>query len=274
MTEGLIKQWRTFLQEIAPNSGLADRWDFAFRYKVSFFAPYLPGGLRVLDIGCGEGVLSFFLGYLGHQVFAIDRSARQIALNEVNAVKMGLKSVSFKAIDIEDLDPCLGGRYDVILCTDVLEHLDEPESVILKIVQFLNEGGSLFLSLPSPSAPIHRVRMRLFGYDRFDFTVSHRRRFTVAETREIVNGAGLALVEVREVEGLLKNWFYVTRIGRYMQRFNRWTLKDFFLIMDQVTLKLCGGAGHYAVARKSRGQGNETDVASKGGKGSPRQVNP
>jgi 2-polyprenyl-3-methyl-5-hydroxy-6-metoxy-1,4-benzoquinol methylase len=243
-------QWNMFLRELAVRPSVASRWDFAYRPMIEFFGPYLPGKGRVIDIGCGEGVLSLFLAYLGHRVTAFDRSARQIAQNAARAEKSGLTGVHFEALDFRDFDPSGIEPGDLVICTDVLEHFDDPEPAIRKVVRCMKPDGMLFLSLPSPSAPIHRFRMRVFGVDRFDIAVHHKRRYTVAETRGYVNSAGLKLVEVREVEGFLKNFFYVTAVGRWLQRFNRGKMRDVLLALDRYALRMAGGSGHYAVARR------------------------
>ncbi len=251
MIENPVAQWRMFLHEVAGRTSRADRWDFAYREKISFFGPHLKMDARVLDVGCGEGVLSLFLGYLGCQVLAIDQSGYQIAQNAALSAKAGLTGVRFRAVEFDDLGYEVDEPYDIVICTDVLEHFGDPDSATRRVVRFMKDEGELFLSLPSPAAPVHRMRKRLLGYDPFDRMVGHNRRFTVMELRELVNGAGLTLVEIREVEGFLKNLFFVTGIGRYLQRFNRWAFKELLISLDQVMLRSFGGAGHYAVARKS-----------------------
>jgi SAM-dependent methyltransferase len=252
MSETLLAQWKMFLQEVALFPSLIDRWDFTYRHMISFFGPHVTGGARVLDIGCGEGVLSLFFAHLGCQVLAIDQSGYQIAQNSAMSRKVGLISVQFKAVEFEDLVYEVEEPYDIVICTDVLEHFEDSESAIKKIVKYMKDEGKLLISLPSPSAPVHRLRMRLLGRDPFDAAVSYKRRFSVMDLRELVNGAGLTLVEIRQVDGLIKNLFYVTGVGQHMQRLNRWVIKDMLFSLDQVFLKYLGGSGHYAVAHKGR----------------------
>ena len=246
----LIVQWRMFLQDGAIPPHLADWWDFAYRSRIAFFGPHLESGYRILDIGCREGVLDLFFGYLGCPVMGLDSSSRQIARNVSWARRMNLAGVHFQAASLRNLELDPNEGHDVIICSDILEYFEDPAGYLARAVRFLDDGGLLFLSLPCPSDPVHRVRMRLYGSDRLDRALHRRHRFTVVDIRELVNRAGLVPIEIREEEGLLNSWFTATRIGRFMQPVHRGVIKDLLLYLGRVSLERFGGSRYYAVARK------------------------
>jgi 2-polyprenyl-6-hydroxyphenyl methylase/3-demethylubiquinone-9 3-methyltransferase len=97
--------------------------------------------LRVLDVGCGGGYTCEFLARRGALVTGIDRSAPCIAAARSHAATSGL-AIDYHVGRAEAL-PFAAGRFDVVVCVDVLEHVDRPEAVIGEIARVLTPGGSL-----------------------------------------------------------------------------------------------------------------------------------
>lgn len=103
----------------------------------------------ILDIGCGNGLMSLQLGKLGYSVKGIDISAEAIAkANENNC----FPNVSFEIIDAEKL-AAKSEKYDFIICSEVLEHLYEPESMVANIKQILKANGKLIVTVPNGLGP-------------------------------------------------------------------------------------------------------------------------
>ncbi|WP_216902760.1 bifunctional 2-polyprenyl-6-hydroxyphenol methylase/3-demethylubiquinol 3-O-methyltransferase UbiG [Synechococcus sp. CCY 9618] len=96
-------------------------------------------GLRVLDVGCGGGYSCEFLARRGALVTGIDRSAPCIEAARVHAAAMGL-TITYHAGLAESL-PFAAERFDVVLCVDVLEHVEHPQTVIREIGRVLVPGG-------------------------------------------------------------------------------------------------------------------------------------
>lgn len=94
---------------------------YAHRQIYAKFLSYLEPGQRVLDAGCGDGVLSCMLGQRGIKVIGIDISAPNIEGARRLAKEWGV-SVTFLRTDLEDL-PFLDNSFDVVLSSHVLEHL-------------------------------------------------------------------------------------------------------------------------------------------------------
>ncbi len=97
--------------------------------------------LRVLDVGCGGGYTCEFLARRGAQLTGIDRSAPCIAAARSHANASGL-SIDYHVGRAEEL-PFAAGSFDVVVCVDVLEHVDQPDAVIAGIARVLAPGGTL-----------------------------------------------------------------------------------------------------------------------------------
>jgi ubiquinone biosynthesis O-methyltransferase len=109
--------------------------------------------ISICDIGCGNGALLIRLAETTRKLpFQINYQGFEISKPFVNyasqAVKFkNLSHISFNYFDIEKNN--LTDKFDVIICSEVLEHLHEPKKVLKKIYQYLNPNGYLLLSTPN-----------------------------------------------------------------------------------------------------------------------------
>ncbi len=97
-------------------------------------------GCSILDIGCGGGLLTNFLASHGHKVFGIDQSSKSL---EVAKEKDLTKSVMYKTADAAAL-PFEKESFDVVSAMDLLEHVQDPSSVIKEASRILRPGGIFF----------------------------------------------------------------------------------------------------------------------------------
>ncbi|WP_040604473.1 bifunctional 2-polyprenyl-6-hydroxyphenol methylase/3-demethylubiquinol 3-O-methyltransferase UbiG [Sagittula stellata] len=96
-------------------------------------------GLRILDIGCGGGLLCEPMARLGAEVVGVDAAARNIPVAEAHAAQSGL-AIDYRHTTAEDL-AAAGERFDVVLNMEVVEHVADPLVYLTACRQLLKPGG-------------------------------------------------------------------------------------------------------------------------------------
>jgi 2-polyprenyl-3-methyl-5-hydroxy-6-metoxy-1,4-benzoquinol methylase len=105
----------------------------------------LPSGAEVLDVGCGNGVISRSLGEKGFTVKGVDVSEKAITrARELNK----FPNVRFEVVSAEQL-VADGHRYHAVICSEVLEHLNEPGKLLKVLHQLLHQDGVLIVTVPN-----------------------------------------------------------------------------------------------------------------------------
>ncbi len=102
-------------------------------------------GRRVLDVGCGGGLLSEALARDGANVVGIDMAADSIAVAASHAAGSNL-AIDYRQISIEQLSSEEPASFDVVTCLEVLEHVPDPAAMIGHCASMLRPDGHLFLS--------------------------------------------------------------------------------------------------------------------------------
>ncbi|MET4679013.1 bifunctional 2-polyprenyl-6-hydroxyphenol methylase/3-demethylubiquinol 3-O-methyltransferase UbiG [Stenotrophomonas rhizophila] len=102
-------------------------------------------GARVLDIGCGGGLLSEALAKEGADVTAIDLAPELVKVARLHGLESGV-SVDYRVQAAEDLAAEQPGSFDVVTCMEMLEHVPDPGAIISACHRLLKPGGQLFLS--------------------------------------------------------------------------------------------------------------------------------
>jgi 2-polyprenyl-6-hydroxyphenyl methylase/3-demethylubiquinone-9 3-methyltransferase len=102
-------------------------------------------GKAVLDVGCGGGILAESMAALGATVTGIDLGEAPLAVARLHLKESGQK-VEYLRISAEDLARERPGRYDVVTCMELLEHVPEPASTVAACAQLVKPGGQVFFS--------------------------------------------------------------------------------------------------------------------------------
>jgi SAM-dependent methyltransferase len=164
----------------------------------------LPRGLRVLDVGCGSGVHGAELFRLyGHRVVGVDLSEASIRKAETRLAEAYVADVTQP-----ERYPFQGRQhFDVVLFSDMLEHLTDPLDVLTRHYQLLAPGGQVLISLPNVA--IWNVRLALllgrFEYgDTGTLDRTHMRFFTRRSFRRFLREAGLTPSRHRITPGILR----------------------------------------------------------------------
>ncbi|MBX3696788.1 MAG: bifunctional 2-polyprenyl-6-hydroxyphenol methylase/3-demethylubiquinol 3-O-methyltransferase UbiG [Dokdonella sp.] len=102
-------------------------------------------GARVVDVGCGGGLLSEAMASAGADVVGIDLAPAVLEVARLHLLESGLK-VDYRETGAEALAQTMGGEFDVVTCLEMLEHVPDPASVIRACADLLRPGGRLFVS--------------------------------------------------------------------------------------------------------------------------------
>jgi 2-polyprenyl-6-hydroxyphenyl methylase/3-demethylubiquinone-9 3-methyltransferase len=102
-------------------------------------------GKRVLDVGCGGGILAESLSKSGATVTGIDLSSKALKVAELHQLESGT-SVRYLTISAEDLAKEESQSYDVVTCMEMLEHVPDPSSVVQACAKLCKPGGHIFFS--------------------------------------------------------------------------------------------------------------------------------
>lgn len=114
--------------------------------RLGYVAERIPlAGARVLDLGCGGGLLSEAMAKAGAQVTAIDLAPDLIKVARLHTLESGVE-VDYRLQSAEALAEEAPGRFDAITCMEMLEHVPDPASVLNACAMLLKPGGRLFVS--------------------------------------------------------------------------------------------------------------------------------
>ncbi len=102
-------------------------------------------GKRVLDVGCGGGILSESMAFAGAQVTGIDAASAALGVAKLHQLESGAE-VEYLAITAEELAQERTEQYDVVTCMEMLEHVPDPASVIESCKILVKPGGTVFFS--------------------------------------------------------------------------------------------------------------------------------
>jgi 2-polyprenyl-6-hydroxyphenyl methylase/3-demethylubiquinone-9 3-methyltransferase len=102
-------------------------------------------GARILDVGCGGGLLAEALARAGAVVVGTDLAAANIEVAAAHAREQGL-AVDYREIDVAALATAEPAAFDVVTCLELLEHVPEPAEVVRACAALVRPGGSIFFS--------------------------------------------------------------------------------------------------------------------------------
>ena len=149
--------------ELAKFSSLAHRWwDFGGEFgplhainplRLDWIDGVAPlAGRRVLDVGCGGGILADAMARKGADVLGIDLAEKSLKVAQLHALETGTPHVAYRDIAAEALAEEMPGTFDVVTCMEMLEHVPEPASIVQACATLAKPGGWVFFSTINRSA--------------------------------------------------------------------------------------------------------------------------
>jgi 2-polyprenyl-6-hydroxyphenyl methylase/3-demethylubiquinone-9 3-methyltransferase len=143
-------------QEIAKFEALAARWwdrDGAFQplhainpLRANYIDEHSPvAARRLVDVGCGGGILAESMARRGAVVTGIDMGEAPLAIARIHGEESGL-AVDYRQCTAEELAAEKGPLFDVVCCLEMLEHVPDPAAVVKACSELASPGGSLYFS--------------------------------------------------------------------------------------------------------------------------------
>ena len=142
--------------ELAKFDELAARWwdergEFAPLHRINplrlgWIEARAPlAGRRVLDVGCGGGILAESMARRGADVLGIDLAEASLGVARRHAARSGV-ALEYRAVSAEDCAEEMAGEFDVVTCLEMLEHVPDPAAVVAACARLLGPGGRAFFS--------------------------------------------------------------------------------------------------------------------------------
>jgi 2-polyprenyl-6-hydroxyphenyl methylase / 3-demethylubiquinone-9 3-methyltransferase len=201
-------------QELAKFSELAHRWwdtESEFRPLHQINPLRLDwidnranlAGTRVLDVGCGGGILSDSMARRGATVLGIDLAEKPLKVAQLHALEASTENVEYREVAAEALAAEAPGRFDTVTCMEMLEHVPDPSAIVRACATLVRPGGWVFFSTINRNAKAflfaivaaeHVLQLLPKG------THEYARFIRPSELAQWCRNAGLELVETRGME--------------------------------------------------------------------------
>ncbi len=144
-------------RELEKFSQLAHRWwdptsEFAPLHainplRLAWIEQIAPlAGRRVLDVGCGGGILADAMARRGADVLGIDLAGKPLKVAQLHALEAGTERIEYREVSAEALAAEAPESFDLLTCMEMLEHVPEPASVVHACAALVKPGGHLFFS--------------------------------------------------------------------------------------------------------------------------------
>lgn len=166
-------------------------------------------GKKVIDVGCGGGILAESLAKAGADVTGIDLAQKSLTVARLHSLESQL-SIDYKKIPAEEMAEQYPEHFDVVTCMEMLEHVPDPHSIIRACTQMVKPGGWVFFStinrnLKSFFQLIVAAEYILGMVPRG--THSYKQLLKPSELRQTIEQSGLS---IRDIKGLEYNIFSKT----------------------------------------------------------------
>lgn len=224
---------------------IIDERNFTYRHLIRILRPFLSSCKTILDTGCGVGTIDFYLASQEKEVVGIEVSKKALETARTNAQLFGLeKKIKFRQMNFPKEAP--SEKFDLIICSEVLEHLEDDRSAASSMYNLLKKGGVAVISVPSQNAPLYKLGL----LKDFDKEVGHLRRYTEQEISTVFRKAGFRIDSIEKTEGILRNFLFTNKTAGKLIKFIRWRISDLVTALDNLTIPIFGESQIFVVAGK------------------------
>ena len=143
--------------ELAKFSALAHQWwdlegEFAALHQINplrldWIDSISPlKGARVLDVGCGGGILADAMAHRGAEVLGVDLAEKSLKVAQLHALEAQTPQITYRLVSAEALSEEMPNAFDTVTCMEMLEHVPDPASIVRACARLVRPGGSVFFS--------------------------------------------------------------------------------------------------------------------------------
>jgi len=173
--------------------------------RAAYIARSMPlKGARVLDVGCGGGLLAEALAKAGATVTGIDLSPALLQTAELHALETGVE-VTYRRVSAEEHAAAHPGAYDVVTCLEMLEHVPDPSSVLQALATLVRPGGVVVVSTLNRTVPSFLTAIVGAEYVARVLPRGTHEYARFLKPSEIAKGARAAGLTVSDITGMRLN---------------------------------------------------------------------
>ncbi len=202
----------------------------------------------ILDYGCGIGTLAFYLASKGYNITGVDVSPLSIRLCNRSAKEMNLSGMVKFNLNKDFFEEVkkTSGKFDLIICSEVIEHVQNDIKLLKELSGILNKGGYILLTTPSKNAPLFKMGLAKL----FDEKVGHLRRYDVESLVTMFKNVGMKVEKVCKTEGILRNSLFLIPQLEIFIKFLKGLFSDIVTFIDDVLVYIFGESNIFIVAKK------------------------
>ncbi len=201
---------------------------------------------KILDIGCGTGTTCFYFASKGANVHGVDISRNAIQLAKVNARYLGLiDRVRFSEVNFPYSK--IKGKYDLVLCSETLEHIKDHEKALNEIYKLVTKKGFVIFSVPLDSSFLYKRGL----LDNFDDEVGHLRRYNESDFIRMIENNKFKTVVLTRNQGILRDYLFTsTTMSKIVALANNFKLFSNLLTFLDEKLFFLGVSNMVVLAKK------------------------
>lgn len=219
--------------------------DFTYRNIIGCIRYFLLKDINVLDIGSATGTLSLYFASKRSNVVGVELSKNAYRYANLNKKNLDIENVKFVNTSIENYKT--NKKYDLVTCFEVLEHLEDDLSILIKINSMMRLSSMLAISVPSKNAPLYKLNLLYY----FDKRVGHLRRYSLSEIKDKINKSGFKVIQHYKKEGILRNILFTNNFFGQIIKFTKFnSINHLITWLDNIFLKLFGESQIILICKK------------------------
>lgn len=168
--------------------------------RVEHASRFVSNAERLLDVGCGDGIISFFIKNRVEKIYGLDMSSEALKIAE----KRGF-IVQGKIDFDKNKFPFENNFFDTVTCLDVIEHVKDPRKLLNEIYRVLKKDGKLILSTPNIRFTDHLYKLLFKGTfpktseDSKEYDGGHLHFFTFSDIRNLLINTGFKVIKEKGI---------------------------------------------------------------------------